>query len=99
MKVITKVISFFSNKYILAGLSFSLWVLFFDHNNIFRYLEYRNELNEIKQKKAYYQDQIGKTKKDVELIKTNPFWLEKIAREQYLMKKNGEDVYISKEEK
>lgn len=99
MNAITKVISFFSNKYILAGLSFSLWVLFFDHNNIFRYLEYHNELNDIKQKKAYYQDQISKTKKDVELIKTNPFWLEKIAREQYLMKKNGEDVYISKEEK
>ena len=52
----------------------------------------------MKQKKAYYQDQIEKTRKDVELIKTNPFWLEKIAREQYLMKKNGEDIYIAKEE-
>jgi cell division protein FtsB len=82
----------------LAGLAFTLWILFFDHNNFFRYLEYQSELKEIKQKKVYYQGQIEKTRKDVELIKTNPFWLEKIAREQYLMKKKGEDVYIAKEE-
>ena len=98
MQAIKKFIGFFSNKYLLAGLAFLLWVLFFDHNNFFRYLEYRNELNDIKQKKVYYQDQIEKTRKDVDLIKTNPFWLEKIAREQYLMKKNGEDIYITKEE-
>lgn len=82
----------------MAGLAFMSWILFFDHNNFFRYLEYQTELKDIKQKKAYYQDQIEKTRKDLELIKTNPFWLEKIAREQYLMKKNGEDIYIAKEE-
>jgi cell division protein FtsB len=98
MQAVKKIIGFFSNKYLLAGLAFISWILFFDHNNFFRYLEYRTELKEIKQKKAYYQDQIEKTRKDVELIKTNPFWLEKIAREQYLMKKNGEDIYIAKEE-
>lgn len=97
MKSISKFFQFINNKYIFSGLAFILWILFFDHNNFFRYLEYQNELNDIKQKKAYYQDQIEKTKKDVELIKTNPFWLEKIAREQYLMKKNGEDIYIAKE--
>lgn len=99
MKVIPKFIGFLKNKYVLAGLLFLSWILFFDHNNFFRYLEYRNELKEIKQKKAYYQEQILQTRKDVELIKTNPFWLEKIAREQYLMKKKGEDIYIAKEEK
>jgi cell division protein FtsB len=95
---ISFVAKYFSSKYFLAGLAFTLWILFFDHNNFFRYLEYRNELKDMKQKKAYYQDQIEKTRNDVELLKTNPFWLEKIAREQYLMKKNGEDIYIAKEE-
>ena len=99
MKYFRKFIQFFKNKYVLTGVSFLLWILFFDHNNFFRYLDYRNELDDIKQKKTYYQDQIQKTRKDVELIKTNPLWLEKIAREQYLMKRNGEDIYISNEEK
>ena len=99
MKFFRKFIGIFKNKYVLTGVSFLLWVLFFDHNNFFRYLDYQNELNDIKQKKAYYQDQIQKTRKDVELIKTNPLWLEKIAREQYLMKRSGEDIYISNEEK
>jgi hypothetical protein len=30
-------------------------------------------------------------------MKTNPAWKEKIAREQYLMKKDNEDLYLIKE--
>jgi cell division protein FtsB len=54
-------------------------------------------LNELKQSKEYYKDQIEKTKKDIDLIKTNPLWMEKVAREQYLMKRDNEDVFLVKE--
>ena len=70
MQAVKKFIGFFSNKYLLAGLAFTLWILFFDHNNFFRYLEYQSELKEIKQKKVYYQGQIEKTRKDAVLTDT-----------------------------
>ena len=38
--------------------------------------------------------QISDTKQELELLKTNPYTLEKYAREKYMMKKDNEDLYI-----
>jgi cell division protein FtsB len=73
-------------------------MLFFDHNDIFLHLQYRKELNELKADKKYYQEQIDLTRKEVDLIKSNPQAMEKVAREQYLMKKDDEDVFVVGEE-
>ena len=71
-----------------------VWMIFFDHNNLFLHLDYRSTLNELKQSKEHYQKQIEKTSTELELMKKNPRWMEKVAREQYLMKKDGEDIYL-----
>lgn len=92
-----KLIRLFRNKYLIATVFFVVWMLFFDHNNLFLHFQYRKELHELSDSKKYYKEQIEKTRKDVEQIKTNPHWMEKVAREQYLMKKEGEDVYIIRE--
>ncbi len=92
-----KIIGIFKDKFLITTVFFLGWMLFFDHNNIFLHLQYRAELNGLKQSKQYYQDQIEKTKKDIELIKSNPLWMEKVAREQYLMKRDGEDVFLVRE--
>jgi cell division protein FtsB len=88
-----KVIHIFKNKYLIATILFIVWMLFFDHNDIFLHLQYRKELNELKADKKYYQEQIDLTRKEVDLIKSNPQAMEKVAREQYLMKKDDEDVF------
>jgi len=87
-----KIVRLFQNKFLIATIFFVVWMLFFDHNNIFLHLQYRNELSELKKSKEYYKEQIGKTRKEVELLKTDPKWMEKVAREQYLMKRDNEDV-------
>jgi cell division protein FtsB len=92
-----KLLHIFKNKFVLASIFFVGWMLFFDHNNLFLHLQYRAELNELKQSKQYYKDQIEQTKKDIDLIKTNPLWMEKVAREQYLMKRENEDVFLVRE--
>jgi cell division protein FtsB len=93
-----KVIHIFKNKYLIATILFIVWMLFFDHNDIFLHLQYRKELNELKTDKKYYQEQIDLTRKEVDLIKSNPQAMEKVAREQYLMKKDDEDVFVVGEE-
>jgi len=92
-----KAIHLFKNKYLIATILFMVWMLFFDHNNIFLHLQYRKELNELKADKKYYQEQINLTRKEVDLIKSNPQAMEKVAREQYLMKKDDEDVFVVEE--
>jgi cell division protein FtsB len=93
-----KAIRIFKNKYLIATILFVVWMLFFDHNNISLHLQYRKELNELKADKKYYQEQIDLTRKEVDLIKSNPQAMEKVAREQYLMKKDDEDVFVVGEE-
>jgi cell division protein FtsB len=93
-----KIVRLFKNKFLIATVFFVVWMMFFDHNNIFLHVQYRTELNDLKKSKEYYKEQIGKTRKEVELFKTNPKWMEKVAREQYLMKRDNEDVFVIKEQ-
>jgi cell division protein DivIC len=51
-------------------------------------------LQKLEAKKKYYQEQIKKAKKEVADLQNDPAALEKFARERYLMKRDGEDVYI-----
>ena len=92
-----KLLNTLKNKYLIATVAFMVWMVFFDHNNLLLHVQYRNELNDLSKSKKYYQEQIDKTKKEVELMQSNPKWMEKVAREQYLMKRDNEDVYLIKE--
>ena len=92
-----KLLNTLKNKYLIDTVAFLVWMVFFDHNNLLLHLQYRNELNDLSKSKKYYQEQIDKTKKEVELMQSNPKWMEKVAREQYLMKRDNEDVYLIKE--
>jgi cell division protein FtsB len=44
--------------------------------------------------KKYYQDEIAKTKRQLENLQNNPAAIEKFARERYLLKRDGEEVYL-----
>jgi cell division protein FtsB len=45
-------------------------------------------------KKEYYQKEIDKTRKELGDLQNSPAALERFAREHYLMKKEGEDIFI-----
>ena len=89
-----KVTTILTNKYLLAGVFFIVWMLFFDQRNYFQQKETMAELDKLETKKKYYQEQIEKAKKELADLQNDPAALEKFARERYLMKRDGEDVYI-----
>ena len=91
MRKLAKVIT---NKYFIASLFFIVWMLFIDQRDYFQQKERRDELHKLEQKKAYYQQEINKTRKELGDLQHSPAALEKYARERYLMKKDGEDIYI-----
>jgi cell division protein FtsB len=86
--------SWMTNKYLLATTFFICWLMFFDHNDVFTILKRNQELNVLKAKKAWYQEQIKITQKEVDALRLNAASLEKVAREKYLMKKENEDLFI-----
>ena len=83
-----------TNKYLVVSVFFVVWMLFFDQRDFFQQRERQKELDKLEAKKKYYQQEITRTKKELEDLQNNPAALEKFAREHYLMKKDGEDIFI-----
>jgi len=94
MKLLSRTLSVFLNKFLLAATAFMVWMLFFDRNDVFTQMQRRSELNELKQSKAYFEKQIAENKKFSKDLQFNASAIEKYAREKYLMKRDNEDLFI-----
>ena len=90
----TRLWAVLNNKYILTALIFFLWIMLFDQNNLIERRKINKEYKELVEEKTYYQDKIEEDRKRIEELKTNNENLEKFAREQYLMKRENEDIFI-----
>lgn len=78
----------------IAIIVFAVLMLFIDRNNMFEQRQRMLQLKELQASKKFYQAEIEKTKKTLSDLKDNPAALEKYARENYLMKKDNEDLFI-----
>jgi len=87
------------NKYILTLVLFFLWLLFFDNNNLIDRIKQLKDLHQLEQDRKYYLERIEKDTRRLNELKTNRENLEKFAREQYLMKRPNEDIFIITENK
>ena len=94
MKLLSSIPSFVKNKFLLTGVAFAVWMVFFDRNDMLTQRERRSELSEMQKSKEYYIDEIAKERKAAEELKSNPITIEKYAREKYGMKRDNEDVFI-----
>ncbi len=90
----TRLPKLFTNKYLITGIAFAIWMLFFDRNDLPLQLKRVNELNRLQESEKVMDNQIATTKHELTLLKTKPETLEKYAREKFMMKKDNEDLYI-----
>jgi len=87
------------NKYLLTGVGFTVWILFFDNRDfVTSHFRERGELQKLEKSKKYYEQQIAATRQELEQLKSNPAVLEKYAREKYLMKRDNEDLFVIPDE-
>jgi cell division protein FtsB len=94
MSLFSRIPLILRNKYVLATAFFVIWMVFFDRNDVFTQLEWRRELHQIQESKQYFMDRIAEDKKFSNDLQFNASALEKYAREQYLMKRDNEDLFI-----
>ena len=93
-KMLKHIPSWLKNKYMIALIVFAVWVMFFDRNDILTQTERRSELRDLQQSKAYYEQEISLTNKELRQLDSNPALLEKYAREKYFMKKPNEELFV-----
>lgn len=86
------------NKYVIASFIFLLWVLFFDTNNLIDRYKQKQVLRQLEKDRKYYLERIDHDTRRMNELRTDRESLEKFAREQYLMKKENEDVFVIVEE-
>ncbi len=82
------------SKYLIAGVSFIVWMVFFDRDDVTLQWKRISDLRKLQQSEKNMNDQITDTRKELDLLKTNPSTLEKYAREKYMMKRDNEDLFI-----
>ncbi len=87
------------NKYLIAAVAFTVWMLFFDRHDVATQYSYYSQLKALKAEKVFYTTEIDRVTKTVEDLNTNPQELQRLARERYKMKKENEDVFVIIERK
>lgn len=89
-----KIPAYLKNKYILTLVVFGVWVGFFDQNNLWDRYKLASRINQLEKQKHHYELEIEQNQRKLNEIQESPESLEKFAREQYLMKKENEDIFV-----
>ena len=87
-------IKIIKNKFFLTLIGLSVWLLFFDKNDVFSQYELIEKCQKLNKEKEYYLAEIENNKQNLKNLKSNKKSLETLSREAYLMKKDNEDVFV-----
>lgn len=89
-----KVWQIITNKFLLTGLAFGIWMVYFDDDNWTSQTARNLELRETEMNIAYLKSEISRMEKEHFNLVSNHEKLEAYAREHYNMKRDSEDLYI-----
>lgn len=86
-------------KYIITLAIFALVICFLDgENNIFRRMDLNRQISNLKVEIDNYRKEYDENTRKLELLQSDTVSIEKIARENYFMKKPNEDIFVFKED-
>ena len=85
------------NKYIISSVVFLVWMTFLNDIDLVFVIQKRQELSELKEQVERLEDEIIIAEEALDDLNNNTESLEKFAREEYLMRRSNEDLYIIKE--
>ena len=77
---------------LLAGFVL-VWFFFFDTYSLMTKISLENQKDDLIERTAEYQEKAAELEKKIEELENNPDLIEKIAREDYGMRKPDETVY------
>jgi len=83
-----------NNRYVYATLLFLVVIFFIDQFNVFEQIRLHNSLIDQKQQIEYYEKEVSQNKQYLHDVQNDSATMEKVAREQYLMKRDNEVVYL-----
>jgi len=91
-----KIPEVFKNKYFIVGFLFLIWISFLDENNLVSLNQQINTLEEKQEIIDSLENEIFQMENKLERLNNYRKELEKFARENFLMKKENEDIILIK---
>jgi len=86
----------FKNKYVVTGLFFVVWIVFFDDTSLMVQRDLTKVEQNLEQRKEFYESQIAEIELAKKTLEADP---ERYARERFYMKRADEDIFIISPEK
>ena len=83
-----------NNRYIYATVIFLVLFLLVDQFNFFEQRKLRRTLKDQKQQIEYYEQEISESKELLNRLENDTATMERMAREQYMMKRDNEVIYL-----
>lgn len=83
-----------NNRYIYATLAFLVVFLFIDQFDFFEQRRLHRTLNDNQEQIDYYRQEIAKGKDLLDKLQNDTATMERVAREDYLMKRDDEVIYL-----
>lgn len=94
IKVMKKAFSIIKNKYLITLVALLVWLSFFDKNDFSTQRDLSLKVSKLQGERDYYIKAIETNKREIRELQTDSNNLEKFARENYLMKRDNEDVFV-----
>lgn len=92
--MMARIPKFFRSFYFIFTSLFLVWMVFFDSNDFVTQYQMSKNLSDLEAQKEFYLGKIDSVQQDREELLSNIELLEKYAREEYMMKKPSEDLFI-----
>ncbi len=87
----------FINKYVFTLVAFTVFVTFFDEYNLIARWRTARKIVRLERELKLQEEEIRRNKEKLKDLQSSDENLEKFAREQFLMKRENEDIFIIKE--
>jgi cell division protein DivIC len=82
------------NKYVITVAVLVAFIVFLDQNSVVRRLKLEREIATLKKEIRRYEQLRDQSAVRLESLKAGKSELERVAREEYLMKKENEDIFL-----
>lgn len=82
------------NRYAFTIGLFVLWLVAFDSNTFWSQWQLRRDVKAMEEQRAHYKEQIADVEKSLQDLLHNDATKERFARENYLMKRPDEDIFV-----
>ncbi len=81
-------------KYALVSLIAIVVIGFVDENSVWHHFQNKQKIDELQEEIQKYKAEHQRNSAQIKVLDGNPKAIEKIARERYFMKEDGEDIFV-----